>query len=545
MYWRAVDSSTEQPSENLSPPGRLPPPPDPASPAAALDVGRRTGRGGIAISAAKLYFIITGLVQQVALKAVLGLEGYGALSSSLAAASIAYNPVVGASIQGVSHALATSLPAERESALRKTLRFHIALALLLGGCFFALAPSVGRFTGAPHIVLSLRVLSLVLVLYGVYAPLVGALNGLTHFGSQAALDALAATLRTLGLVGGAAGLAGYDSEVLGGVEGAALGFTVSSFAILVVALWRVGIGRPGSGGPSLRAYLRFIGPILLGQVLLNLLFQADQLLLRRFAAEAAVSAGLDVTRADALVGAYRAIQLFCFLPYQLVLSISIVIFPVVAKAHREGDQVAVADYVRQGMRLAVIITGLIVSVTAGLSEPLLRLVFGADAALLGAAPMQLLALGLGNLALFGVLTAILNSLEKQRLGLVVTALACALVAALCVGRVRGLPLGSELLMQTALATSAALLLATLVAAWIVRREAGAVLAPRTLFRVPLALGCALLVARALPASSGVLTLALSLVVVVSYVLALIGLRELSANDWRQFQRIVAPRSAAG
>ena len=169
--------------------------PGPASPEAppqAADMGRRTGRGGIAVSAAKLYFILTGLVQQVALKAVLGLEGYGALSSALAAASIAYNPVVGASIQGVSHAVATASEAERPAALRKVLSLHAVIGVALGGSFFLLAPLLGTWTGALHIVPSLRILSTVLFFYGLYAPLVGALNGRTHFGTQAALDALAA-----------------------------------------------------------------------------------------------------------------------------------------------------------------------------------------------------------------------------------------------------------------------------------------------------------------------------------------------------------------
>ncbi len=46
------------------------------------------------MAGAKVYFILVGLVQQVALKAVLGLQGYGDLSTVLAAASSTYNPIV-------------------------------------------------------------------------------------------------------------------------------------------------------------------------------------------------------------------------------------------------------------------------------------------------------------------------------------------------------------------------------------------------------------------------------------------------------------------
>src|SRR5262245_56473240 len=217
-------------------PGQSGAPSAPERSGGAADVGQRAGRGGLAVTGAKVYFILTGLVQQVALKQALGLEGYGALSSALASASIVYNPIVAASIQGVSHAVATTPEAERELALRRTLRVHGVLALGLGGAFFALAPALGDLTGAAHIVSALRLLSAVLITYGLYAPLVGALNGQTRFVTQAGLDALAATLRTVGLIGGAVALAHGGSQEFGGVEGAALGFALSSCLVLLVAL---------------------------------------------------------------------------------------------------------------------------------------------------------------------------------------------------------------------------------------------------------------------------------------------------------------------
>jgi stage V sporulation protein B len=493
--------------------------------------------GGLAVAGGKIYFILIGLVQQVMLKAVLGLEGYGALSSALGAASIAYNPLVAASLQGASHAIATAGPGARDTSLRQLLRVHLALALGAGAAFFAVSPLLSQLTGARHILPSLRLLSAVLVLYGLYAPLVGALNGRTEFGTQAALDVLAATLRGIGLVGGAAWFTHSRAGTWGGIEGATAGFALSSLCVLLVALRRVGVGHASSRAHGTSKYLRFIAPVLLGQLLLNLLFQVDQLLLRRFSADAALSAGLDAAAADRLVGAYRASQLFCFLPYQLVLSVSIVVFPLIARAHGAGDRQAVAVYVRQGMRVALITTGLIVSVTCGLSGPLLGLVFGADTAALGAEPMQILALGLGNLALLGVLTAILNSVEEQRFSLLVTGLAFCLVVVLCLVRVRGLAFGPELLRQTALATSVALLPCTLIAWAIVWRKLGAVFAASSLLRVGAALGLALLVARLLPMASAGWTVVFSGVVASIYVGVLLASKELDGNDWRQLRRI--------
>lgn len=534
-----VDSSTHhrpasRGTESAAPPLAAP----------ATDVGRVSGRGGIAVTGAKIYFILTGLVQQVVLKAALGLEGYGALSSALAAASIAYNPIVSASLQGVSHVVATS-DADRRQALRGALAVHAVIALAAGGAFWALAPALGEIVGATHLVTGLRVLSVVLLLYGLYAPLVGALNGQTRFGMQAALDALAATLRTIGLIGGAIWLERSSVRGFGGVEGATLGFAVSAALVLGVAVSIVGVGRAGASSFTTAGYLRYLGPLLLSQVLLNLLFQADQLLLRRFSADAALAAGLDARAADPLVGAYRATQLFAFLPYQLVLAVSIVLFPLVAKAQREGARDNVTRYVKQAMRFALVFGGLVVSVTSSLPGPLLTLVFGADTAALAALPMRVLSLGLGSLALLGVLTAVLNALERPRLGLAVTGLAFGFVAVLCWLLSRDVPFGAGLLWRTALATSLALVGATVVAGALVRRHAGQVLSARTLVRVLAALASCQLLGAVLPEPSRLLTLLYSVLVGCCYVGVLVLSRELSKHDLEQVRRVLEGRRSRG
>jgi stage V sporulation protein B len=503
---------------------------------------RRVGRGGVAVSAAKLYFIAAGLVQQVALKALLGLEGYGALSSALAAASITYNPLVSASLQGVSHVVATR--SGEGDALRRVLVPHAVFAFALALGFFAFAPLLGGFTGAPHVVPALRLLSAVMLAYGLYAPLVGALNGRARFTRQALLDVIAATLRTLGLLGGAYWLGarrGAPGNGWSGVEGAALGFALSSFAIWLLALRLAPIGRAASAGPRLREYAHYVVPILLGQALLNLLLQADQLLLRRFASDAARASGLPVTAADALVGAYRAAQLFCFLPYQLVIAVSVVLFPLVAASDRSGQRAEVARYVQSGVRVTLLIVGLLVSVTSGLAGPLLRLVFGADAAALAREPMQLLSLGLGAFALLGVLTSLLNSLSAQRQSLSVTGLACGLVALLCCWRVRGQPLGADLLWQTALATTSALACATLVGAWLVQRRTGGLVALPSLLKILGSLCLAIAIGRALPEPSRLLTPVWAALVALAYCLALAALGELKSADLRAARAVLARR----
>ena len=97
-------------------------------------------------------------------------------------------------------------------------------ATVMAALFFAAAPWLATKIGAPHVSGALRVLSLVLLIYGIYTPLVGALNGTRRFVHQAGLDIAAATLRTAGLVVGAYALSRARGSSLAGVEGAAWGF---------------------------------------------------------------------------------------------------------------------------------------------------------------------------------------------------------------------------------------------------------------------------------------------------------------------------------
>ncbi len=522
------------------------PPPDPGTePTPATEsVARTAGRGGLAVAFAKGFFILVGLVQTVALKSILGLEAFGALSSALAAASITYNPIVSTSIQGVSRAVAQSAPETEAATIRRVFGVHATLALPLGLAFLVAAWPICWLLGMPHVRLTLQILSGVVIAYGLYAPLVGVLNGRKRFVQQAAFDVGFAVLRTSGLLG-LGWLAMHTWHR--GPEGAATGFALAAAVVFGVAALYVGLGRAGTGGLSVRAHLGFVLPLAAGQTLLNLLFQADGLLLRGLAARAAGIAGLAPEAADPLVGAYRAAQLFCFLPYQLLLSITFVIFPLLAKAHHHGQLEDVREYIRTGLRLALVIAGAMVAVNAGLSARLLTLVFGADTAALGADAMQLLSLGLGAFAIFGLLTTVLNSLQRELAAAILTLAAVLLVVVLGFALVSWRGFGPHLLWWMAAATSTALASATLGGALLVRRTAGSVVAPLSLLRVLLALAIAIAIGRWLPSwgLSGLADRALTVVYAALvggvYLTALVASRELRAADLAMVRAVLPGR----
>ncbi|MEZ4375212.1 MAG: lipopolysaccharide biosynthesis protein [Polyangiaceae bacterium] len=500
------------------------------------DVARQSGRGGLAIVFAKLWFLVMGLVQNIILPRVLGAGGFGDFRNAQSVASIFYNPIVTSSIQGGSRAVAQSEDEATPQVVRRVLGIHAAMAVFFAAVFFFAAPFIANVLKAPQIIPLLRTLAGVIFCYALYSPLVGVLNGQRRFGRQALLDIVMAALRTVGLIVGAKLVA---DEALR-AEGALSGFVVSSVVILGLSLFMVGVGRAGRGGVSARSHLAFMLPVWLGQIALNFLLQADVNLLRRFAGTAAEQAGLGVEAASPLVGAYAATQLYCFLPYQLLLSITFVLFPMLATAYRDGDREAMARYVRTGVRLAVVLAGAMVSVTSGLSEELLKLLFQKEYWVATQA-MEVLTLGFGVFAIFGIFSAVLNSLKRELASMLVTVTAVILVAALCFARVPGTEFGEDLLWKTATSTSAGILLATVLAGVLVKRAAGGVVSPLSVARVILAMTVAIAVARHLPYAGKLMTLVYAAVVVAIYMLVLLITRELGAADVQNIKAVISRR----
>ena len=362
------------------------------------------------------------------LRRVVGLSDFGALAQALVVGNAVNNVVIATGTQGVSRAVAEAKGRERQ-ALAATLRVHGVVAVLLALAMAAAAPLYARFEHAPDVVLPLLVLAGVALLYGLYAPLVGYLNGSQRFGRQAALDIAFATLRTLGLVG-----FGYAFVHRGasGVLGTTVGWLAAAACILPLAARSVGLGsaRPAQGpspsGPTLstRSYLALLAPIAGAQFCINLLMQIDIALLGRFLSERAALPTLAIAAQREEVkhwlAIYKECQTFAFLPYQLLFSITLILFPMLVRARAERDDGAVRAYVARGARLAALFCGLLVGVLVAMPESLLAFAYGAADAVQGADVLRTMALGQGAFAMLGIATTVLTSLGRERISALLT-----------------------------------------------------------------------------------------------------------------------------
>jgi stage V sporulation protein B len=536
----------------------------------APDHARTAGRGGLAVLGAKVFFIATGLLQQALLPRAIGLADYGALSRVLAVSNVFNNVVVSSSTQGVSRTVAAAGTAERE-ALRATLRVHLVIAVIAAGALAIASPLVAFFEHAPDVLAPLLAMTGVLFIYSVYAPLVGYLNGRGMFTRQASLDVVAATLRTTALLGigwlfatrGGAIAASFGTSP--GVLGAAIGAVVASLGVFLLALRWTGTGtktlgaRP-AGVPNARAYIALILPVMIAQVFTNGLMQADIILLGRYLSLSATHAAealrivdvIPVKTSSALspaqaanewVAVYRACQLFAFLPYQMLFSVTQVLFPMVARAKAEDGGARVAELVRRGCRIGAIVCGMLVVVVLAMPGSLIKFAYGPEVALRGIATLRVLALGQASFAILGLSTTVLVSLGRERAAMAITAVALALLVGTCTIVIPLAPFGEKQLLATAGATTMALACALVVGVVTVRKIAGAFVPLKTALRVGLCVGGAFALGGVMPMFSKLLTPVVATGVVIAYLVALVVTGEIGKDDLALIVSIAARRGA--
>lgn len=507
-----------------------------SAPPPAESTARSAGRGGLAIAVAKVSFILFGFAQQLILERVLGQAGYGQISRVLAIVSVLSNVVVGSAIQGVSRAVSTVTDEQAPSAFDRTLRVHFVIAIVLSVGFALAAGFIASAVGAPHIATPLRFVSAVIFLYGIYAPLVGSLNGRRRFIDQAGLDIGYGLTRTIGMAVGAVVLLRLGGS---GTFGATLGFVSAAVLIVPIALSRSGIGRPGSSGPTTFEYLEFLGPLALGQLSLNLLLQTDFFLLSRFVGEATTRLGLGSTAADELTGTYRGVQLFSFLPYQLLMSVSFVLFPMLARARAEKNHTDVATFTRAGVRIALVLTGLISGTIASLAPHVLRFAYKSNAIWeQGGSVLRILALGMGAFALLGISSTALTSLGRERASASLNAFAVVLVGTGCSLVAPSAAFGTDMLLRTAMSTSTAMVIAAASAATMLRREAGGFVAPSTFVRVLIAVAVTVLVGTQMPWINKPAVLVQGIVMGALYLVVLVLTGELGKQDLGQVKKVL-------
>ncbi len=505
-------------------------PPEPTTAPIAQETGlnARSRVGLVAITGAKLWFLVTGFLQPIFLTVALGPTGYGRYGAVLSAISILNNVVVAGSIQAMSR----SVTRHGTPAIRHGLTIHAVTGLLMALLILATAPLIGDWwLRNPALTPMLRLASVITASYCLYAALVGVFNGRQRFVSQAALDVIFATLRTTLII--------VFARSVYQVFGAVGGFVLASVLIVAIASVMLAFSkttpaelaeRPRTEPQSFRVFLteysRFFAPVLLYQVTLNLVLQSDVLLMQGVLVRLGQRTLDEVT---ALVGIYKSVQNFAFLPYQVLVAVTFVLFPVVTKAAQDGHIEQTRAVFRSALRFAFLLLGLMLSVLAGMPRGVLRVVYPASFAP-GAVALRWLSLGQGCFALLVLGLTVILAMGRT---FAATALMSLTLTTVVVGNCVGLivvPVGNASLFAAAVGTSTGCAIGLACTMMYLHRLLGSFVPMKTAARALVCSLIAAIVAGVMPIHSKLSAITAAMVTVLVFVATILASGELQLDE---------------
>jgi stage V sporulation protein B len=491
------------------------------------------GKGLAFITLAKLYFILMSFIVQLGLPRFLSPTEYGRYSLAMSFVSVVNNVLIAATVQSVAKRVSEN-DALAGARLRQGLSIQLVIGLVLSGVLIASAPLLSSFGYSAELAPLLRVVALVPLFYAVYAALVGSLNGRQLFKRQALLDMTFSTMRSFGILG---------SAVLGfGALGSVSGFTAAAFAILLIALFTVGLGQRGEKLP-LRTWFQFMLPVVLFQLTLNGMLLLDVWVLQPTASELGMAHGLSMNvaakQATDLVGLYKAGQNFALVPYQLILSVTFIVFPLVSRATAEGDLETARIHITRALRFSILVLFALAAPLGGSAEALIRLAYPAY---LGATePLSVLVFGQLALALFVIIATVLSGAGKPGVTVVVGAIGLTITLLLNRLLVQQVGLEGHVLRTAAIATSLGTTTALVLGSLALKQVLGASLPLATLARAALCGAGAFYFARLLPQHTGLLAPVLLVVSGLGYIALLVITRELGRADLEALLAVLRKR----
>jgi O-antigen/teichoic acid export membrane protein len=492
------------------------------------DVAVVAGRGALFIGFAKVFFMVAGSLQRLLLtwawRSQAALFGDFAVVNNFI--SIVNNTVVQATVQAVAKFTAED-DARAGAVQRAALRMQLVLGVVLCLALFAAAPAIATMEKAPGFTRYFRIAAFIPLVYCVYAVFVGSANGLRRFRTQASFDVGFSTAKTILLLGGA---------VLWQVSGAFAGFVAAAVVILVVAARVMRLPTTGERFPMGRL-VEFMSGVSIYAVLINVALNYDLLLLRHFATS---SAGVDATTAAAVAGNYEALRTFALLPYQALLVVTFVIFPLVSRATFAADREATRAYVTQTMRYALILAAAMGTVLAARPAALFGVIYS-PAYRAGAPALPILAGGQCCLALLAVACAILNAAGRTRATVSLMLLTLAVGATGLAVFVPRAAAGTPMLVTAASATAAGMATGLVGAIVILRARFGGAFPLATVGRVAAAVAAAVVVTRLVPGHGKIVGLAVMALAALTYAGVLVATREFGADDRAKFAKVLRRR----
>src|SRR5712692_973565 len=330
-----------------------------SKPAASADnVAAIAGRGTIYITAAKIWFMVSGYGIHFILPRLMTREQFGIYQVVVGVVSVINAVIITGTYQTVSKRVSedeTNAGSVRSSALK--------LQVLIGGgaslAFFLLAPVVASYLNDARLVNHLRLASLITLAYSFYAVFTGYFNGRKRFLTQASLDMSYSTFKLAFVV---------LFVWLGfGVAGGIGGFALAAASVLALSILVAGRGERTKPVRA-RDLLQFQSYLLLFTLAINLLQKTDLILVKALSSA-------DATTASENAASYGAVINVANITYQAIISATFIIFPLVSQATFARDRERTRTYISNTLRYTLMIMALLATLFSANARGVLSLVY--------------------------------------------------------------------------------------------------------------------------------------------------------------------------
>jgi stage V sporulation protein B len=479
------------------------------------DITKVAGRGTIYITAAKVWFMVSGYGIHFTLPRLMSAEQFGLYQVVISVVSIINAVVITGTQQTVSKYISQE-EQKADSVKQKALKLQLVVG---GGAalgFFLLAPAGARYLNDPRLVDYLRIASLITLSYSFYAVFIGYFNGQRKFLAQAGLDVTYSTLKLAFIV--LFVLLGY------GVAGGVGGFALAAGCVLAISATVAGRGDR-KGEVRARDLLKFQTYLLLFTLVLNLLQKVDLILIKALSSPEAKVASENAAYYGAAINLAN-------ITYQIIISVTFVIFPLVSQSTFARDLKRTNLYISNTLRYTLMVMALVATLFSANSGEVLGVIFPQEYQA-GSAALSVVAYGMLLFGLLYILTTIISASGRPAASLMIGAVTLASSAGLNAALI---PLYG--LTGGAIATTAAMLLGVVIAGGYLRAKFGALIPMKSALRITASAGLVYALSVLFAPESKAIVLAQLVLLSVVYVAALIISREVGREDLASLKRVI-------
>ena len=310
-----------------------------------------------------------------------------------------------------------------------------AIGMLSFIILFVFAPQISELVNNPQAALAMRAIAPCLIFVPTMAALRGYFQGMQNMRPTAISQIVEQFFRVVvglslayilfNLAGGSAFAAKYDAFERG-AAGAAFGATAGSIGGLVIILLVYGMSKKSihyrirrshneafePTGLILKRIMIIAVPITIGAAIMPITNLVDVTIVIGRLQEA----GIGYEAAKGLYGQLGGfVGSLVYLPQVLVYAVAISLVPLISAAHRIGDTVSLKENISLGIRLSCIIGFPCAAGLMALSEPIMLLIYPAQAesAISAAHILFTMAAGIFFLSASQTLTGVLQGVGKQ------------------------------------------------------------------------------------------------------------------------------------